>query len=300
MNDLRFNYSRASASSYQYLDDFGGAVPLASLPFPSPFTSQNAQLNFNLFGLTGSNLLVGRNASNLQRQINIIDNLSLQKGKHGLKFGGDFRRLSPEFNPYQYAQIVFFGDVSGAETGTPIFADVASQGVLTLEFRNLGLFAQDTWHLAPRVTLTYGLRWDVDFAPTSLNGPNIPAVTGYNLNNFSNLSIAPAGTPPFKTTYGNVAPRIGLAYEIGQNPRWEMVLRGGFGIFYDLVSSETGGNFWAISTLWGNYVSQREQFSSEPNEQRCSTDTIYWQPLDGGRLQSKLEAPLHIRVECCN
>ena len=39
---------------------------------------------------------------------------------------------------------------------------------------------QDTWHATRHLTLTYGLRWDVDFAPSSLSGPSIPAVTGYN------------------------------------------------------------------------------------------------------------------------
>jgi hypothetical protein len=54
------------------------------------------------------------------------------------------------------------------------------------------------------------------------------------------LGIAPSGTPPFKTTYGNVAPRVGLAYEISSTPTWQSVLRGGFGVFYDLASSEVG------------------------------------------------------------
>jgi hypothetical protein len=250
-NDLRFNYSRTDASGYEYLDGFGGAVPLASLSFPSPYNSQNAQLNFNLFDLTGSHLLAGHSGSNLQRQINLTDNLSLQKGRHSLKFGVDFRRLSPQFDPYEYSQLVFFRSVAAAETGTPEEGVLQSNTQVTMAFRNLGMFAQDTWHLAPRLTLTYGFRWDVDFAPTSLNGPAIPAVTGYNLNDFSNLSIAPAGTAAFKTTYGNVAPRIGLAYEIVQNPRYETVLRGGFGVFYDLVSSETGSIFGSYPPFGG-------------------------------------------------
>lgn len=111
---------------------------------------------------------------------------------------------------------------------------------MTFLFRNLGVFAQDTWRIAPRLTLTYGFRWEVDFAPSSLRGPSIPAVTGYNLNDFSQLAIAPSGTPVFKTTYGNLAPRFGVAYQLSQNQQWSSVLRGGFGVFYDLVSSETG------------------------------------------------------------
>jgi hypothetical protein len=120
-----------------------------------------------------------------------------------------------------------------------------------LLFKNLGLYAQDTWRIAPRLTVTYGLRWDVDSAPSSLDGPSIPAVAGYDLSDFSHLTIAPAGTPPFKTTYGNVAPRLGGAYQIKQSQNWAAVLRGGFGVFYDLVSSETGNLLTASNPPFG-------------------------------------------------
>ena len=118
----------------------------------------------------------------------------------------------------------------------------------TFLFRNLGVFAQDTWRVVPRLTLTYGLRWDTDFVPASLSGPGFPAVVGFNLSNLANLALAPAGTPPYKTTYGNVAPRIGLAYQLSQNPQWQMVVRGGFGVFYDLATSEAGNT--AVSSLY--------------------------------------------------
>jgi len=39
-NDLRVNYSRTNASNETNLDNFGGAVPLTTLPFPSPFTTK--------------------------------------------------------------------------------------------------------------------------------------------------------------------------------------------------------------------------------------------------------------------
>jgi hypothetical protein len=54
------------------------------------------------------------------------------------------------------------------------------------------------------------------------------------------LAIAPAGTPPFKTQYGNIAPRVGVAYQLKQDPSRQIVLRGGLGLFYDLASAQTG------------------------------------------------------------
>jgi len=111
---------------------------------------------------------------------------------------------------------------------------------VTLLFRNLGVFVQDTWHIIPRLTMTYGLRWDVDFVPSSLHGPGFNAVTGFNLSDLSSLALLPAGTRPYKTKWGNLAPRIGLAYQVSENQSRQTVLRGGFGVFYDLATSEAG------------------------------------------------------------
>ena len=237
-NEFRFNYSRTDGSSSSEIDSFGGAVPPSSLPFPDSFSSQNGRLFFDILSLTNSNLFIGKNIQNLLRQLNVIDTLSSQKGSHSLKFGFDFRRLSPTISPQLYDQIVLFGDVASAESGNLLFSRVDSNVATTLLERNLGVFAQDTWRVTPAFTMTYGLRWDVDFAPSSTSGPNIPAVT--NLRELPNLSLAPTGTPPFETTYGNVAPRLGAAYQLTRNQNWGTVLRGGFGAFFDLATSEVG------------------------------------------------------------
>ena len=248
-NELRFNYSSTNASTSVFLDDFGGAVPLNSLPLPAPFTSKNGFFGFSIQSLKQGNtaILSGKNAHNLQRQVNIVDNLSVQKGSHALKFGVDYRRLSPIYDPRLYGQQAIFSDMSSAESGSLSFSFIESRQRATLLFHNLGVFAQDTWRAAPRLTITYGLRWDVDFAPSDSSGPAFPAVTGFNLNDFSNLALAPAGTSPFATRYANLAPRIGAAYQLSQDPTWGTVIRGGFGVFYDLATQEVGTNILPFS-----------------------------------------------------
>ncbi|HET6929217.1 MAG TPA: TonB-dependent receptor [Candidatus Acidoferrum sp.] len=241
VNDFRFNYSRTSGTSQSNLDNFGGAVPLTSLPLPSPITADSGNFFLFVLSLTSGNALSAGNAAhNLQRQINLVDSLSFQRGSHSLKFGIDLRRLTPQFNPPVYGQSAIFNDVPSFAEGSALLGLARSFPHVTELFRNLGMFAQDTWRITPRLTLTYGLRWDVDFAPSSLKGPSIPAVTGYDLNDFSHLAVAPAGTSPFRTRYDNVAPRIGLAYQLGSSQNWQTVLRGGAGIFFDLASSEAG------------------------------------------------------------
>lgn len=247
-NDFRFSYGRTHAQGSESQDTFGGAAPIAAPPFPSPFTTGNGFFIFEILGLTnGTPSAVGIREDNLQRQINLVDSLSVQKGRHSLKFGADFRRLSPIFDPTEYSQRADFLNVASAAAGNTFFTLVSAGKTSSLLFHNLGAFAQDTWRIAPRLTLTYGLRWDVDFAPSSATGPSLIAVTGYDVNNLSNLALAPSGTPPFKTTYGNLAPRVGLAYQLSQNPGRETVIRGGFGIFYSLASVDVG------SVLSGNY-----------------------------------------------
>jgi hypothetical protein len=269
-NDLRFNYSRTNADGSARVDNFGGAVPLSSLPLPSPFTAENAVLNLFVSSLAiGGELQVGRVVRNLQRQINVVDGLSVQRNSHSLKFGFDFRRLSPQFDPSVYTQDAIFSDVPSMENGNLSQSLAGSSINPTFLFRDLGLHAQDTWRIVPRLTATYGLRWDVNFVPEALPGPGFPAVAGFNLNNLSTLALAPAGTPPYNTNYGSLAPRIGIAYQLFQSHDWQTVLRGGFGIFYDLATSEAGNSIGA-----GSYPFGADSICPNPSNPACPTGNL--------------------------
>lgn len=251
VNDLRVNYSRMTGQTYSYLDTFGGAVPLPSLPFPDSFTSRNAAFTLITFSLGLARVTAGPQGDNKQRQFNIVDNLSIQAGSHNLKFGADFRRLSPSYGNPIYQQLAYFLDVPSAQTGNLLAAFTISTRDATLLFRNIGLFGQDTWRVTPRLTLTYGVRWDLDVAPSS--NPPFTAVTGFHLNDLSNLALAPLGTPAFKTTYANFAPRFGAAYLLSPAQNWQTVLRTGFGMFYDLASSEAGNLTYYFYYPYGTF-----------------------------------------------
>lgn len=246
VNDFRFNYSRTSANSRSAVDNFGGAIPFTVVPFPDPsFTVQNSVFNFQILGLQGRVIEVGTEAHNFQRQINTVDSVSVQRGNHSLKFGIDFRRLSPSYDFGRYGQANLFLGVQSAVGGNLLLSSIFTQNpnkAYSFLFRNLGIYAQDTWRIRPRLTLTYGLRWDVDFGPQGLDGPNFAAVDNFNLQDLSGLTLAAAGAPPYQTTYGNFAPRLGIAYQLSQSQQWQTVVRGGFGMFYDLASSEAGNS----------------------------------------------------------
>jgi hypothetical protein len=128
----------------------------------------------------------------------------------------------------------------GALSDTALVASLHNLQANTLLARNLSLYGQDTWRVTPQLTLTYGLRWDVNPALKGKNLENQP-FTVIGLNDPATMTLAPRGTPLYDTNYGNVAPRIGMAYQFGRNQHWTSVLRAGFGIFYDLGYGSLGG-----------------------------------------------------------
>lgn len=249
-NDFRANYSNVKGTASSHLDDFSGAMVLSNtLLFPQGFSSANSNLVFLLLGAGTSAsgagvLLAGKTASNEQRQINLIDNLSAVVKNHQLKFGVDYRWLAPIAGNPAYQQSIFFLGVIGgpgfADSGTPLATTVtAFQRDVALLSRNFSLYGQDTWKIAPRVTLTYGLRWDINPPLRGKDSASEP-FTVTNLNDPANMGLAPRGTQLYQTTYGNVAPRIGLAYQLRTRQGWESVIRGGFGTFYDFTSGRLG------------------------------------------------------------
>ena len=90
-------------------------------------------------------------------------------------------------------------------------------------FDNLpfGFFAQDTWKLTPKLTLNYGLRYDVEISPLFAPATSLNAAA-------ENALGVIEGIP---RDYNNFAPRVGVAWDPKGDGK--MVVRAGYGIFYD-------------------------------------------------------------------
>ena len=240
-NELLFNYTRNNVWSISNLSNFGGATPpsLSQLIPPSSgvtIPQDDIAFEANIIGVGLFDL--GPASRPIQQQWNIVDNFSWIAGRHQLKFGFDYRRLNPTTRPPQYLQIpVFFGVATSPIGAFNVLSGTALQGIVvsnqsvSLRFDNYSTYLQDTWAVTPRLTLTYGIRWDVNPAPSTTGRD--PIFTFVDPFQVANLVPAP-GRDLYRTTYGNVAPRIGVAYTLRNTSNWQTVLRGGYGIFFDL------------------------------------------------------------------
>ncbi len=264
-NDIRLNYSRNRLLLRYDLDSFAGAVPPPdSLLFPPSTSSENSLSQFGILGGLNTKLFQGRSNEETQRQLNVVDNVSLLKGPHQLKFGLDYRRLFPISDPGTYANAILFFSVSQVLANTTgLLIPITFAGKRYPVFTNDSLFAQDAWKAGSRLTLTYGLRWDVNSAPSEANGNNPFALVG--IDNPATLALAPSGVPLYKTRYGNFAPRVGAAYQVLTQRGHETVIRGGLGVFYDLGYANIANAFSAAFPNNVFKVFLRVPFPPPPN-----------------------------------
>jgi hypothetical protein len=235
-NDLRLNLSWTRTRLESTLDDFGGAVvPSEDELFPS-FTDPTNTYRDILVGDTYT--FTGRVAAHEQRQLNLVDHLTFLSGAHTLRFGVDYRRIAPKIDFVPYALGTYFFDIPQADGESRItFGSFnTSYGAsLTPVFHNLSVYAQDSWRITPRLSLTYGVRWEFNPPPSDDSPEGAVFIAG--ADDPATMRLAPPGTPRWKTSYQNFAPRVGVAYQVSQASGRETVLRGGWGVFYDLGTS---------------------------------------------------------------
>ncbi|HMO81554.1 MAG TPA: TonB-dependent receptor [Pyrinomonadaceae bacterium] len=233
-NDLRVNFSRnRGLFEFRGIEVDGGVLPPDNLLFPSIYPRETSavslQLSTGASGVSSANLTQGNALGTRQRQFNIVENLSVVAGSHILKLGADFRRLKPGSDTRQVSVNYVWNTVASRASGIPTSISLqAFQPVTDFFVDNFSLFAQDTWKVTPRLTLTFGLRWELN---PPLSGKRLP----YQIDGLDDpltAVLAPPNTKQWNTEYDNFAPRFGIAYTVSD--RMNLVLRGGYGIFYDL------------------------------------------------------------------
>ncbi|MEP7149785.1 MAG: carboxypeptidase regulatory-like domain-containing protein, partial [Acidobacteriota bacterium] len=176
------------------------------------------ELNVAGFGFFNRDIFLP--SYNIDRRYLLSDDLTMDRGQHRMKFGATYLLRNGFFDSR-----TFFGGRFGFGTlpGALVSPQLATTSVNALQSLDLGLpqsyqqgfgdgivggklpywaiYGQDTWKALSNLTLNFGLRYEVDHR-----------------------------RPPLRTSYGNIGPRVGFAWDPAR--KGHTIIRGGYGIFY--------------------------------------------------------------------
>ena len=234
VNDFRFQYARRGLSYFFNTAVPGGSTPAVNIP------------GFANFGREPYSYI-----QRTEQRYQFSDDLSWTIGRHNTKLGADFNYIPLKaIFTVNYGGVYDFGGLTAKDvipsatynSLPPAFAAtipgvsavqsyglgipgvyVQGLGSPSDKFNNipLGFFWQDSWRIDPKVTLNYGLRYDVEVAP-KFKPPQGLALPAYNL-----LGLQKG----IQTDKNNVQPRIGLAFDPKGDGK--TVFRASYGMFYD-------------------------------------------------------------------
>jgi hypothetical protein len=271
-SQLYFSRNRSlGLNEFSNLNDISsqlGITGVSSVPFDFGLPA----INFtNFTGLNDPNPSLNRSQT-----YRYVDSLRLVRAKHTISIGAEIRKMdiNRETDPAPNGQFSFTGLMTsqltstGSPTPSPANCGAANPSVpcigndladfllgypanakvqfgdTSTYFRNWGYigYASDDWHMFPRFTLTYGLRYEAFTPPTEINGriTNLQVSSDFTqVQCVTPVLVKPCNAGPnaslFYGHYNNWAPRIGIAWQppgkwfSGQH---QMTIRAGYSMFY--------------------------------------------------------------------
>ena len=269
LTDVRVGFLSYHVSENKYAE----GTPAADLGIPnlnvSPDTaglpSFNLQGGVSNFGNQNCNCPLLESEQVFQ----LVNNWTKILGNHSIKFGGDLRYAKNIRNASDNNRSGLFNFNSNTTAGANSPGlDLASLLIGDAgQFQRFNVFindqysyqkrgafyGQDTWRISPKLTLSYGVRWDVIF-PETVNGAGHGGFASLESGGIRVAGVGPYGTNGNqRMDYTNLAGRLGVAYQVSQNT----VVRAGLGQTYDTV-----GYF---GTLFGSVLSHNLPVQANEN-----------------------------------
>jgi hypothetical protein len=263
-NSLSFNYNHnraATTNLYSGVTDVAGNAGIMGVS-TDPFDWGLPGISFTSFaGFSGP-----VTSRELDQTYTISDTVMWSRGKHNVRFGGDYRRILQDFRSARNAEgsFVFTGFATAeylpgsttAVAGTGYdFADYLlglpqqtslQSGTTNYEFRanSYDAFVQDDWRVLANLTVNAGLRYEYISPFAELDNRIANLDVTFSPANIAGVRVLPGGTGPYSGAFpaslvrpdrNNFAPRIGMAWRLGKNT----VVRSGYGINYNLAQYGT-------------------------------------------------------------
>ena len=264
-------YKALGLGGYDPSTSINGGLPQIQF-CSSSFQTQYCGTNYSQIG--ANSWLPSKEYSNVW---DFIQNVSITRGTHALKFGAEVRTIKfPFFQvPYPHGELYFgpqetayptnaFG--GSGQTGDAMasfllgninWGQMSTNNFIASEKLGYAGYAQDDWKLTPKLTLSLGLRYEIfspisekfgrqsnfDFQTMTLFIPagkdqNTPLPPGF-ATTFPNVKVSVGQVSKYLIPWDktNIGPRIGIAY----NWKSKTVFRLGYGIFYG-GEEQQGGN----------------------------------------------------------
>jgi hypothetical protein len=281
VNEARIGYDRQHKSSIpadcftdlgqpnyatQYHLVTGVTTPLVPLGTGCAFPG----FTVGSFAVLGGNIGSGAQDNTIYH-IAALDSVSYTRGSHQFKFGFEIHRnhLYGASKLSNGSGTISFGSIDAFKNDTDLqdflTGTVASSALLVgnalvqTNWPRYALFAQDDWRLTSKLTLNFGVRWEIIPAPNEANN---------KLGTFDpSLGLAQVGNQLpalYPTKYNAIAPRVGFAYDM--TGKGTTVIRGGFGMGYNFnnfneylsisqgAASNTVPNGWNIFAANGTLL----------------------------------------------
>ncbi|MBZ5645128.1 MAG: TonB-dependent receptor, partial [Acidobacteriia bacterium] len=245
VNEVRFGYAHfaeAFLSVDHNVNPFTGYGINTGVTNPAYFGAPDIFLQ----GAVGSGFQLGGEWPKSVGPDNVLqftDHVSILKGTHSFKFGGDLLANTSENNVTARAK----GDFR-FKTLTDFFTGNMNRARLTVgdAKRNLsnygfGVFLQDDWRVRPRLTLNLGVRYEINSVIRERNNleGNFDSILGA-------VQVGNQIPNPYNGDHNNFSPRVGFAWDIFGNGK--TVLRGGGNLMYESLTYDA---FMALGNLVG-------------------------------------------------
>ncbi|MBZ5697398.1 MAG: carboxypeptidase regulatory-like domain-containing protein [Acidobacteriia bacterium] len=274
MHTSQFYFSRSRSLG---LNEFSNLTDISSQLGITGVSTAPFDYGLPMINLTNFTSLSDPNPSlNRSQTYRYVDSVRWMKAKHTINIGGEIRKMdiNRDTDPTPNGQFSFTGLMTSQLTaaGTPVtspancgaanpavpcigndFADFllgypantkVQFGNTSTYFRNWGFvgYGSDDWHMFPRFTVTYGVRYEAFTPPTEINNRIANLEVSSDFTQVQCVTPVPTGTciagptaSLFHGHYNNWAPRLGIAWQppgkwfAGQH---QMTVRAGYSMFY--------------------------------------------------------------------
>jgi hypothetical protein len=223
--DTRFNLANASSESLWWSTNPDAGTQCYFEPVTQQFFRVPGLCDFQFrFSFAGVGQAVwGRESDRGQKQWHLVPMAVISAGAHQIRAGADLRKLRPLRRDRTSALNLiaenFVDLLNGRNLWSAFARPLAGESILS----EVSAFAQDSWRIHSRLTVTGGMRWE--YAPPPRLSPLASSPELLEAYRFDNQ------TEIWPARYRNFAPRAGAAFKPFVNR--DFVVRGGFGLYYD-------------------------------------------------------------------